>query len=100
MPRGGLRPNSGRPKGRKNDSTLEIEEARVLLREMVFQELKPIAEAQIELAKGLWYEDAMHGRVYQQKPDKGAAELLLAHSVGKPKETLEHQGEIHIIMDV
>lgn len=100
MPRGGLRLNSGRPKGRKNNVTLQTEEARALLREMILDELEPIARAQLDLAQGIWIEDVERGRVYRQKPDKAAAELLLAHAIGKPKDIMEHQGDIQIVLNI
>lgn len=100
MSKGGLRPGSGRPKGRKNNATLQTEEAREILRQMVLEELEPITRAQVELAKGVWYEDPLKGRIYRQKPDKAAAELLLAHAIGKPRETIQQQGEVRILVDL
>lgn len=100
MTKGGKRTGSGRPKGMKNKKTLEIEEARAILRKMVFQDLEPITRAQLELAKGLWYEDPVKGRVYQTKPDKAVADLLLAHAIGKPREEIEHSGEVTLKLDL
>ncbi len=100
MPRGGIRLNSGRPKGRKNNATLQIDEARTILRDMIFKQLEPIAKAQLALATGLWYEDAEKGRVYRTKPDRGAAALLLAHSIGKPTETVQLEEEIVLHLDL
>lgn len=99
MAKGGTRSGAGRPKGRKNNKTLQIEEARVLLREMIFEELEPITRAQLDLAQGAWYEDA-RGRVYRTKPDRGAAELLLAHAIGKPREIVEQTGKIVLRIDI
>lgn len=100
MSKGGVRTGSGRPKGRKNNSTLRIEEAREILRQMVLEELEPITRAQVELAKGIWYEDPLKGRIYRQKPDKAAAELLLAHTIGKPERPLELEGGVTILIDL
>lgn len=100
MPRGGIRQNSGRPKGRKNNTTLEIDEARTILRNMIFQKLEPIAKAQLDLAQGLWYDDAEKGRVYRSRPDKGAAALLFAHSIGKPTETIQIEEDIVLKLDL
>jgi hypothetical protein len=95
-----MRLHSGRPKGRKNNAKLEIEEARTILRELIFKQIEPIAKAQLDLATGLWYEDVEKGRVYRTKPDKGAAALLLAHSIGKPIELEHEQEEIVLMLDI
>lgn len=57
----------GRPKNRKNNKTLEKEEARQLWRQMVFERLTPLFEAQMSLARGTSYlyrieENAKGGR--------------------------------------
>lgn len=54
MPRGGKRPGAGRPKGSKEQHTLDREEARRYLSERVRKEIDPLATAQIESAKGLF----------------------------------------------
>lgn len=55
MPRGGARPGAGRKKGYKEAPTLEKEEARKRLREMVVAKLTPLVEAQIKHAQGISY---------------------------------------------
>ena len=79
MPRGGIRQNSGRPKGRKNNTTLEIDEARTILRNMIFK-ARTIAKAQLDLAQGLWYDDAKKEGCDRSRPDKGT--LLFAPPSG------------------
>lgn len=55
MPRGGFRPSNpgGRPKGRKNNSTLSKEEARELVRKRILQDLEPMVRAQILHSQGI-----------------------------------------------
>lgn len=52
---GGRRQGAGKPKGYKHAKTLEKEEARALLRKMVFEQMTPLVQAQIDNAKGLKY---------------------------------------------
>jgi hypothetical protein len=51
MAKGGARPGAGRPKDSKEKQTLIKEQALLVLREMVLQEITPIAEKLIEKAK-------------------------------------------------
>lgn len=55
MPRGGKQPGAGRPKGSKNKSTIDKEEAREFLRSMVKAQLGPLVQAQLANAQGLKY---------------------------------------------
>lgn len=55
MPRGGKQPGSGRKKGFKFHHTIEKEEARKRLREMVISKLEPLVEAQLANARGIKY---------------------------------------------
>jgi hypothetical protein len=97
--KGGIRPGAGRPKGRKNDATLVAEEAREMLKKMVFEELEPIARGLLDSAKGLSYQGE-DGLVYTLKPDKGAADLLLMHTLGKPKQAVEIEERHTILIDI
>lgn len=45
----------GRPKGRKNDSTLSKEAARDVLRAIVIEEMRELVAAQVAHAKGIKY---------------------------------------------
>lgn len=74
--RGGARPGAGRPKGRKDAKTLEIEAA---AREMGRDALKALLKV------------AQHS-----KDDKArvlAANAILERGYGKPKQPIEHSGE-------
>ena len=53
MPRGGKRPNSGPAKGTKYKPTLQKEQARDALRQIVLREMEALAAAQIANAKGI-----------------------------------------------
>lgn len=55
MPRGGKRPGAGRPKGSKEQGTLDKELARAHLRELVTAKMTPLVEAQIANAMGIKY---------------------------------------------
>ena len=96
--KGGARIGAGRPKGRKNETTLVAEEAREILRNMVFQELEPIAKGMLQLAKGISYKGE-DGVVFTLKPDKGAADLLFAYALGKPKQAVELEEKHTILID-
>lgn len=90
--RGGKRANSGTKKGSKHKKTIEQEEARKILRDLVFAELRPIVMAQIDAAKGLYVEEIdKFGKVrrYQKEPDKQAAQLLIEHAMGRPPNSLQ-----------
>lgn len=102
----------GRPKGRKNDSTLSKEAARERLREMLTRKLEPVAEALVSRACGVRYfvtrnaktgkyemvtnpdqviaalngEDEMTGEFYTDKPETAAIKELLDRTVDKAKE--------------
>lgn len=53
--RGGKREGSGRPAGRKNNSTISKEQAREALRQIVLAEMRELVSAQIAQAKGISY---------------------------------------------
>lgn len=85
----------GRPKGSKGGHTLKAELMRKRLILSVNKEYTPIVQGQIQLAKGLFYEDkTKEGTriVYREKPDGRAAEYLLNQSIGKPRENMEITG--------
>lgn len=89
----------------KNKKTVLAEKAEELLKEMVRKETEPITQAQIDLAKGHFYEDTSGGykKIYKKSPDKGAAEMLFNRAYGKPKETMDINHDLKItelIVDV
>jgi hypothetical protein len=53
MQNGGARPGAGRPKGRKLLKTLEKEQAREYVRQMVTARLESLLEAQLDNAEGI-----------------------------------------------
>lgn len=76
----------------KHKKTLEAEAMRQIIREYVSDNLLPILRAQGDLAMGHLVQGRT-GQIYTKSPDRGAAELLLAHGIGKPKESFEHTGK-------
>jgi hypothetical protein len=83
--RGGKRIGAGR---KKEQRTIESEKAREYMISRIAKELGPIVTAQIESAKGLYFEDKNKNLIYKIKPDLKAGEYLLNQIVGKYKETL------------
>ena len=53
MPRGGKRPGAGAKKGSKQASTISKEQAREALRQIVLEQMRELAAAQIANAKGI-----------------------------------------------
>jgi len=87
----------GRPKGSKNNKTIEQEEALNQLREKVRVKWDELLEAKMSLALGCktlrqsWSNGKKVGEeyVYKEKPDSGSIEYLQALVVGKPKGNLD-----------
>ena len=87
--RGGKRPGAGRKQGM---ASIKAEEARKYLTASVVAELDPILTAQIEMAKGIYYEmDDGQGKkiVYRKLPDSAAATYLLNQTIGRAKESID-----------
>ena len=109
MPRGGTRPGAGAKKGSKHASTLTKEQARDALRQIVLEEMRELAAAQIANAKGIKFlvvrEKASgkflrvgEGRAEKLKPEEEIVEIwekdpsvqaftdLMNRALDKPKE--------------
>ena len=87
--RGGKRLGAGRKKGL---ASIKAEEARKYMVDRVAGELEPILAAQIELAKGAYYEtvdDNGKRIVYRKLPDARVSTYLLNQLVGRAKETVD-----------
>lgn len=100
MALGGARPGAGRKRGFK---AIEAEKARAFVVQKVVEQLGPIMTAQIEAAKGLYYEEKVGDEkvlVFKQKPDINAGKNLLDQTIGRAKETVEVQGEVSLKIDV
>lgn len=97
MAKGGVRLGSGRPKGTKSKKTLQQiqtkQQARELLKEIVFKEFKPMIEAQVDLAKGVKIAKMnVQGEIesiYQEKPNTTAFELLSNQAIGRPENEID-----------
>jgi len=100
---GGYRPGAGRPKGTKLSHTLKTEKVRNYMIKQIEKEIRPILKAQVESAKGLYYEKkAADGTitVYKKEPDTKTGEYLINQVAGKPKETMEVYEDVTLKIDV
>ncbi len=97
MARGGVRPNSGRKKGKLGDEALQRLEMRRQLTERVNNEFAPIMDAILDLAKGHYTsvqkEDGTV-KVYKKAPNPIALQYLLDQTVGKAEQSLKILGQI------
>jgi len=82
---GGKRYGAGRKKAKH---TIASEKAREYLITSIVEQLAPIVSAQIDAAKGLFYE-GKEGKVYSRLPDTRVGEYLLNQVAGKAKENVE-----------
>ena len=80
--KGGKRKGAGRKKGYK---AIEAEKAREYILKRLSDELEPIITKAIAQAK---------------KGDSTARKELMDRAYGKPKETIEHTGEVSLKIDV
>ena len=67
------------------------------------QEFDPIIFGQIEEAKEIFYEKILYNgkkKIYQDRPNVKAAELLLEHVVGKPNNFLQLPQNIKFVLIV
>lgn len=69
MAKGGVRPGSGRPKGRKDDTTLKREKVEAALKQRIMRVAQRILDKQLALAEGCNY----LMRVTTITPKKGAS---------------------------
>lgn len=92
MARSGTNHKGGRPKG---TNAILAEKMRAELTKRVNEEFTPIINAQIDEAKGLWYEEITKDgqkRIYQKEPNSKSAEYLLNQSIGRPQESIQLSG--------
>lgn len=90
---GGKRPGAGRKKG---FAALEAEKAREYVVRTVTENLGPILLAQMEAAKGLYYEKKTADGdvvIFKEKPDVAAGKYLVDQTIGRAKETMAISGE-------
>ncbi len=118
------RPGAGRPKGAKNQKTLDLEWERELIRRQILKRVGPMTDAQIDHAGGVSYmvlrnSDGTYARatneaqidaacavgasafkIFTQAPNPQAYSTLMAYAVDRPKEQpqeLVHKGTVNII---
>ena len=92
---GGKREGAGR---KKAQHTIETEMLRARMIEKIAKDFDPIIDAQIESAKGLWYEDEGK-KVYRMKPDTQTGQYLLNQSAGKAKDTVDLNTKVNVIFN-
>ncbi len=94
---GGARAGAGAP---MSPRTLETQKMRELMLKQLKPRAKELFDALIDSAIGLRVVKEVDGGeefVYSKAPDVNAARLLLEHTVGKPKETVQHQGGLSVL---
>lgn len=90
--------SKGRPKA---NHTLQKEEMRKTLVQMVKKEFVPLITSQLEAAKGLYYEKMTEDGniiIYREKPDINASKYLLDQAIGRPTEHIEVSGGIALLV--
>lgn len=90
--------NKGLPKGTAN--VVSKAKAREQVLNKINKHKDKILLAQIEAAKGMYYLEADGKVVYHKKPDTGMGEYLLNQLIGRPKENVEHTGEVSLKVDL
>ncbi len=95
--------HKGWPVGKKRDKPSHVGQ-RKDLREAVLRKIgrhkDAILQAQIEDAKGLFYYNAEKDIVFTKKPNTAIGEYLLNQLIGKPKESIDHSGEVSLKIDI
>ena len=90
--RGGKREGAGKPKGHKASHTLEAQETRKKIVQMISERTEELMAAKFALALG--HKKAFKNQsgdiveAYTVSPDGSAIEYLLNQVIGKPKETV------------
>lgn len=98
--KGGFRAGAGRPKGAKSPNTRSGEVLRAYIIDHVSAKVDELIEAKMALALG---HKKIHVTqdgtevVYVQSPDGNAIQYLLNQAIGKPRETVDVQTEIHVL---
>lgn len=93
----------GWPTGKKRDKpsyTGKIKDNREHVIRKIAKHKDAILQAQIEDAKGLFYYNAEKDIVFTKKPNTAIGEYLLNQLIGKPKESIDHSGEVSLKIDI
>lgn len=102
---GGKRIGAGKPKGYKASHTLEAQETRKKIVEMISERTEELMSAKFALAlgytKAITNEDGKVTQVYTVSPDGNAIQYLLNQVIGKPKETIQTLNEeFRLMVDI
>ncbi len=82
---GGKRIGAGRPKGTKNPSTIKAEEAKQLLIQAYLDNVQPINDKLVEMAK---------------TGDMAAIKELHERVYGKTPQAIEHKGQVKMLIAI
>ena len=83
------------------------DEIRTKLVNTVNENWDELIQAIMDLAQGIWMQEKVTDkngvlidvRVYQQKPDREVAKYLTDQVIGKPKESMNIEGRVALVMD-
>lgn len=83
------------------------DQVRALLVNKVQENWDELLEAMMNLAKGVYVQDiklddngnTIDQKVYRQKPDREVGKYLMDQVIGKPKESMNIEGKINLIVD-
>ena len=103
MPKGIKGFQLGNKVRKKAPHTIAAAKAREFVIKKVNENLEPLLNAKLDLALGhkkLHITPTGEEEVYTESPDGNAIQYLLNQDIGKPKETVEHQGDITLKIDV
>jgi len=93
--KGGARKGAGR---KVANHTLLTSQMKQMMVETLHKRFQPLLEAQIDAAIGVTTEkfDRKKGDYYYQEegPNVAAAKFITEHVMGRPKESIEHSGQI------
>lgn len=90
-----------------NQKNVIPDEVRLKLQEHVGKNWDEIIQALHDLSIGVWVErvitdklgNPVSVRVYQKEPDSATAQYLINQVAGKPKESMNVEGKVNLVMD-
>ena len=102
--RGGKRIGAGKPKGHKASHTIETQETRKKIVQMISERTEELMSAKLALAlgytKAITNEAGDIRQVYTVSPDGNAIQYLLNQVIGKPRETIQTlKDEVRLLVD-
>ena len=103
--RGGKRIGAGKPKGYKASHTLETQETRKKIVEIISERTEELMAAKFALAlghtKAITNEAGEVRQVYTVSPDGNAIQYLLNQVIGKPTQTIQSLSDnMRLMVDI